>query len=404
MINSQYLTANTNKPLLVLAVTSHVTMCFFRGQIDFLKKAGFDIAVVCSPGWANIEGVKYYPIVMEREISIVKDLRSLYLLTKLFFKIKPCIINAGTPKAALLVGLAAFISNVPIRIYTCHGLRLETLRGWKRKLLTVTEKITTFSVHRVVCVSNSLCHKFIKMDFVAKQKVTVIGAGSCNGIDLNEFNQIKEDYLGDRNILKGKKICNNAIFIGFIGRITKDKGIYELIEAFDILKEKFPNLYLLLLGGFENGDPISEGARQKIIQDERIINLGWISDTKPYYKLMKIVVLPTYREGLPTVLLEAGAMGIPVVASSATGCVDVVVDGETGVLVPIGNSTALANGIEMLLNDETLALTMGRKARQRMEQFYKQEIVWHNVVGFYKDMLMTAKVGCRYGMENSFLK
>jgi glycosyltransferase involved in cell wall biosynthesis len=372
------------KPTLVLAVTVPFSMFFFKGQIDYLKKAGFNIVVICSPGWDNSEGVDYYPIPMEREISILKDIRSLFRLIKLLVKIKPDIVNAGTPKAGLLVSIAAFISNVPFRIYTCHGLRLETLAGWKRKILTITERITTLCVNEVVCVSCSLRNKMVDLKLAPEHKVKVIGAGSCNGVDLAKFSG---DFYLKRieDTLKEKNIAKDAIFIGFIGRLVKDKGIYELVEAFEILKRKFPNLYLLLLGGHEKGDPISEETSNKIIQDQRIIDLDFIVDTVPYYQLMRTLVLPTYREGLPTVLLEAGAMGVPVVATWATGCVDVIEDGRTGLLVPPGDSVALANAIEVLLVNESLAIELGENARRRIEQLYSQEVVWCNIINYYRE-------------------
>jgi len=129
------------KPLLVLVVTSFVSMDIFKGQIDFMRESGFDISVICSPGWGNQEGVSYYPVPMEREIDFQKDFCSLWQLIRLFQKIKPDIVNAGTPKAGLLAMIAAYFCQVPIRLYTCHGLRLETLTGWKKNLLTVTEKV-----------------------------------------------------------------------------------------------------------------------------------------------------------------------------------------------------------------------------------------------------------------------
>lgn len=379
-------------PLIVLAVTSHVSMDFFKGQINSIRSAGFDVAVICSPGWDNLDGVKYFPVPMEREIAILRDIRSLYMLIKIMYSIRPAIVNAGTPKAGLLVGIAAFMSNVPIRIYTCHGLRLETLTGWKRKLLTLTEQIAGLCAHKVVCVSKSLRNKVIQLKLVPESKVTALGAGSCNGIDLNRFTKIQTERPAIERILPGWGITADAIFIGFIGRLTKDKGIVELVEAFDRLKSKFSNLYLLLLGGFEEGDPLSEEIRQRISQENRIIDLGLVPDTVPYYKLMRVLVLPTYREGLPTVLLEAAAMEIPVVASRATGCVDVVIEGKTGLLVPVGDSEQLANAISRILANNREAAAMGRKARQRIETHFKQELVWKNTVEFYNKLLVANKL------------
>lgn len=380
---------SSKRSVLLIAVTSPASMVFFKGQIEYLQRAGFDIAVVCSPGWQSSSETRYYPIAMEREISPLSDLISLFQLTKQLLKIKPLMVNAGTPKAGLLVILAAFLAGVPIKIYTCHGLRLETTTGWKKKLLTLTEKITAYCADKIVCVSGSLRQKYVQMNLARENKVIVIGHGSCNGIDLGLFkrnvNCSVDDFL--RKLPAGKSISGDALFIGFIGRLTRDKGIYELVAAFESLKSRFPNLYLLLLGDFEEGDPIMEETCQKIYSDDRIINLGWVFDPISYYQLMKILVLPTYREGLPTVLLEAAAMELPVVATYATGCTDVVVEGETGLLVPIGDSDALVHALGLLLQNINLCKSMGKKARERTEELFGQEMVWRNSLQFYTKLL-----------------
>lgn len=161
-----------DKPkLLLLMVTSSVSMVFFTGQIKFLLESGYNVAVVCSPGWKNPDEVPYYPISMEREISPLNDLISLYKLVTLFSRISPQIINAGTPKAGMLGMIAAYLCRVPRRIYTCHGLRLETLTGWKKSILTMTEKVTAFCAHKVVCVSESLRKKYVDLQFTHPDKV-----------------------------------------------------------------------------------------------------------------------------------------------------------------------------------------------------------------------------------------
>lgn len=377
---------SNDKPLLVLAVTVPFSMFFFKGQIEYLKKAGFDVAVICAPGWDNLEGVKYYPVPMEREISILKDFKSLLLLIKLFLKIRPTIVNVGTPKAGLLVGIAAFVVRVPVRIYTCHGLRLETLQGWKQKILTATEKVAAYCAHKVVCVSNSLRDKFLELSLAKADKVEVIGEGSCNGVDLSRYTNI--DLISENEtVMQIRNNSKGAVYIGFVGRLTKDKGLNELVEAFNLLKRKFPNLYLMLLGDFEEGDPLAEETRQKIITDERILHLGFIEDTVSYYRLMRILVLPTYREGFGNVIIEAGAMEIPVVASKVTGCIDAVINGETGLLVTPGDSSDIARAIELLLTNQAMATQMGKNARKRIEKYFSQEKVWNNIVNFYNNQL-----------------
>ena len=377
------------KPLLLIMVTSSISMIFFTGQINYLRQSGFNVAVVCSPGWDNPDEVPYYPIAMEREISPLKDLISLYKLVILFWQLRPQIVNAGTPKAGLLGTIASFLCRIPVRIYTCHGLRLETLTGWKKTVLTLTEKTSAFCATTVVCVSESLRRKYIAMQFTNAQKVKIIGNGSCNGIDTIKFNSSVADKVKARSDLQIKYgIPSDARCIGFVGRLVRDKGIYELLEAFEQLTQKYSDLYLLLVGGYEEGDPIPVEIRGKIKANEKIVNVGTVTETLPYYRRMDLLVLPTYREGLPTVLLEAGAMGIPVVATAATGCVDVIVDEETGFLVPIGDSKAISEAIDKILRDKVLIDTMGRKARERVETLFDQQRVWENAVTFYRDSIL----------------
>ena len=370
------------RPVLALAVTSHVSTDFFTGQFDYLMQAGFDVAVICTPGWNPPPGVAYYPVDMEREISPLKDLRSLWRLIRLLSRIRPDIINAGTPKAGLLVSVAAFVCRIGARVYTCHGLRLETLTGFKKTLLTATERITAFCVQRVVCVSPSLRQKVVELGLTSADKAVVVGAGSCNGIDLQRFSLLSGPAGADGD----RKLC-----IGFVGRLTRDKGIYELVRAFELLKPEFPGLVLMLVGGYEDGDPVDIALQQQIDADQQILNIGEVPDPVPYYRRMNVLALPTYREGLPTVLLEAGAMGIPVVASRATGCVDVVVDRETGFLTRPGDSAELAERLGDLLRDPKLAATMGQKAHEHIAGRFRQETVWANLVGFYFRMLGDAR-------------
>ncbi|BBB90722.1 MAG TPA: glycosyltransferase family 4 protein [Methylomusa anaerophila] len=373
-----------HKPLILLAVTAPISMMFFKGQITHLQKAGFQVAVLCSPGWAPTEEVEYFPVAMERQIAVFKDFVSLIRIIKLLRTVKPDIVNAGTPKAGLLVGMAAFINHVPVRIYTCHGLRLETLTGLKRAILLATEYIAAFCAHKVVCVSDSLKRNFIKFRLAPSQKVAVIGAGSCNGINMERFVN-SNAKTGRREKLQAELgIPPAATIIGFTGRFTKDKGIYELIAAYEQLKDNHAQLYLLLVGDYDADDPVAAELQHRIQQDPAIVVTGFVADAAPYYSLMEVLLLPTYREGLPTVVLEAAAAGKPVVAFAATGCVDAVVDGVTGLLVPVGDWQALANAAAKVLADRQQALLMGQQGQARIAAEFRQELVWENTAIFYQ--------------------
>lgn len=376
------------KPLIILAVTVTQSVSFFKGQITYLRNNGYEVGILSSPGDIELEGATFYPISMQREISPLKDLQSLWRIYKLLRRLKPEIINAGTPKAGLLCGIAAFASRVPVRIYMSHGLRLETLRGFKRKILIMTEKISSFCANQVICVSHSLRQKMIEQKLTSADKSLVIHHGSCNGINLEDFNKsMNVDLEQHVERIRAKlNIPQDRQVLGFVGRFTKDKGIKELIEAFEILTQENFNIHLLLCGDFEEGDPVEQNVIDRMKCNPHITMAGFVSHVIPYYYLMDLFVLPSFREGYPTVLLEASAAGLPVVSTYVTGCIDAVMHGVNGFLVKPGNSYELAEGIRKLLQDPELAKQMGSAGRKRVEMDFKSEDIWKGYLELYQSM------------------
>ena len=380
----------------LLAVTPAFGCVFFEGLIGPLRAAGFKPILVSAPGEqlcriAQAAGVEYAAIPMVREISPLKDLLALWRLCRLMCRAKPVIVDVGTPKAGLLGGVAALFTGVPCRLYTLRGLRLETTNGWKRRLLTLTERISCACAHQVTCVSYSLRDRAIDLDLVAADKAVVLGHGSC-GIDIERFSAKSRNTAKRRALANELKICNGAPVIGFVGRLTRDKGISELVEVFSQLYRKDARLRLLLVGDFEDGDPIPHAIRSQIEGHSGIIRTGFVPDTAPYYGLMDVFVFPSHREGFGEVSLEAQASGIPVVTTTATGAIDSVVDGVTGFLVPVGNSELLASRIDLLLSDSHLRARMGRAGRIRVVQKFRREIVANALVQQYARILKNARI------------
>lgn len=375
------------KPLIILAVTVTESIVFFKGQITFLRNSGFEVAIISSPGIAELEGASFYPVNMKRDISPFSDMISIYKLCMLLWKLKPQIINYGTPKAGLLISIAAFITRIPIRIYTCHGLRLETLTGLRRVILYITEVISVFFATKVICVSDSLRRKLVDMKIIKFIKTIVIRDGSCNGVDIERFRKQPSQLETNISLRRSLLIPEDARIIGFVGRITKDKGIKELIEAFNILKCNFTNLYLLICGDFEKEDTIKGTILKMIKEDNKIIQVGFVSDISSYFHLMEVVLLPTYREGFGNVLLEANASGKPVIASKVTGCIDAVIDGVTGYLIPVGSSIQLAQKTEYLLNNPHIAIEMGNQGRNRAEKRFSRKLIWNEYREIYYNLL-----------------
>src|SRR5260221_10800481 len=217
----------------------------------------------------------------------------------------------------LLGGIAAGLARVPCRVYTLRGLRWETASGPKRALLKLTEWIACRCAHRVICVSSSVREKLLAAHASLRQRTVVFGAGSSNGVDTRRFAPRSQNQTNAATLRAQLKIPPDALVIGFVGRLTRDKGVCELYEAHTRLRRQFPLLRLLLVGDFEAGDPLPTEVHRSIDSDSSVIRPGFVIDIADYYRVMDVFSLPTYREGFPTVALEAQAAGVPVVTSTA---------------------------------------------------------------------------------------
>jgi glycosyltransferase involved in cell wall biosynthesis len=361
--------------------TADLSISLMRGQLKFLREAGFEVSVVSSPGpklyaVAADEGVEAYPVPMAREISGLSDIISLWRLWRLMWRVRPIVTNVGTPKAGLLGGISACLSRVPCRVYTLRGLRCETSTGWKRKCLVLAERVACHCAHRVICVSNSLREKAIELGIADPRKFVVLASGSSNGVDIDRFASTSERLREAAALRNSLGIPTNAQIVGFVGRFTRDKGISELIGAFVQLRRQLPNLYLLLVGDFEEGDPIPSDIRKAIENDPQIIHIGMVQDPAPYYYLMNVLALPTHREGFPNTVLEAHVAGKPVVTTHATGARDAVQNGITGILVPVGDTDSLASALSQLIEQPEIAQQMGTAGHDRVQREFRQEFVW----------------------------
>lgn len=370
------------------AVTDSISTVLMRGQLAYLKMNGFDPVLLSSPGKeleqiGTQENIPVVSVAMRREISPLRDLRSLFQIWQLLRRIKPTICNSGTPKAGLLVGFAAWLTRVPCRVYTIRGLRLETANGVKRIVLTITEKVACLSAHRVICVSASLRERAIALGLVPRSKTVLLGAGSSNGVDASRFEPTPERTALAAALRQNLGIRTDQPIIGFAGRFTRDKGLPELVAAFQWIREQSPEAVLLLVGDFEAGDPVPSEIRDFIESDPAIHRVGFTSQIELYYLVMNIFVLPTHREGFPNTVLEAQAAERPVVTTRATGAVDSIEDGVTGLLVPVGDSIALAEALKRLLADRPLAAQIGRAGRCRVLREFAQERIWGALANEY---------------------
>ena len=379
----------TGRRRLVYVVTAAVTaQGFLRGQLNYMQSCGFAVTLVASPdpvldAISVSEGVEVRGVPMSRSISLVQDMRSLLLLVRLFRELRPDIVNVGTPKAGLLAGMAAAICRVPRRIYTLHGLRLEGATGAKRRLLALTEWIACRSAHTVHCVSRSLRDSVVSMRLAAPSRAIVLGNGSCNGIDTAWFRPA-EGPIAAARLRRSLGISRDARVIGYVGRLTRDKGIRELVEAFVAMRDQRPDLHLILVGQPDDTDPLDADVRSALDRDDDVTVTGWVANPAPYYHCMSVFVLPSHREGLGQTALEAAASAVPVVTTDATGARDAVVDGVTGLLVPRGDAGSLAAALDRLLDDPELACRLGRQGRAWVSQAFVQEQLWMNLARLYR--------------------
>jgi glycosyltransferase involved in cell wall biosynthesis len=298
-------------------------------------------------------------------------------------------VEFSTPKAGLLGSIAAWLCNVPTRVHLLRGLKLETARGIKRVILLCTERISARCAHVVICNSQSLLARVREFRIAPEEKLTVLGKGSSNGVDTQRFRPAASQ------IRKRLGISMDVPVIGFSGRLTRDKGLPELIESFESLLPQMPNAYLLLVGWFDAAeDALDYSLRERIESHPRIILTGFVNDTSPFYRAMDVLVLPSWREGFPNVLLEAAASGVPVIATNCTGSCDAVVSGVTGLLVDPGNSAALCESVLNLLRNEARRRSMAEAARAWVTANYESREVLGRMVTFYRNLL-TSTAGSR---------
>jgi glycosyltransferase involved in cell wall biosynthesis len=379
----------------VHVLTVPESLAFLRGQPTFMRLRGYRSTVITSPGagleaFGEREGVPTHSVPMPRRVSPTQDARSLAQLVALLRRLRPDIVHAHTPKGGLLGTIAATLARVPVRVYHMRGLPLVTAHGAQRAILTATERTSCALASRVVAVSTSLRDVALAERLCAAKKITVLAGGSGNGIDCDRFDPARVGPGARRDLRERLAIPESALVIGFVGRLVRDKGVVELAEAFMQVKTQHPSVHLVLAGVFEERDPVPADTRRALEGDPRVHLLGFVEDTSSLYPAIDVLALPTYREGFPNVPLEAAAMEVPVVATRVPGCVDAVADGETGILVPARDATALARALDVYLADPALRLAHGRAGRVRVGKSFQRERIWEALANLYDELLLTS--------------
>ena len=363
-----------------------------RGQHKFMSTNGFEVIGISSAGNAlyevsQEEEIRVIEINMSRKITPIKDFLSVYNLYKLIKKEKPIIVHSHTPKAGAVAMMAAKIANVPIRLHTVAGLPLMEAKGIKRKLLNFVEKVTYACATKVYPNSKGLYDFIVEEELISSIKMKIIANGSSNGIDTSYFDseriseKQREEFLTRLNIQK-----KDFVFI-FVGRLVGDKGINELIDAFARIKDS--NVKLLLVGGLESDlDPLKSETIHEIDKNKNIISVGFQKDVRPYFAISHCLVFPSYREGFPNVVLQAGAMGLPSIVSNINGCNEIIQEGINGSIIPSKDRESLYTVMHKIISDEAWRKQLAGNARDIIVSHYEQKLVWDALLIEYKHLLI----------------
>lgn len=363
---------------------------FLGNQLTYFLEKGYDIHIICSPSkelkdYAKQQRFKYKEIPILRKISLVQDLKSVWQIFRYIRKNKIEIVTGHTPKGGLLAMIAAFLAGAKIRIYFRHGLVYETSKGLKRYLLVTMDRLTSCLATKIVCVSPSVARRSLEDRLNPASKQLVLAHGTCNGIDIHRFSKDAINELSLVNLRNKYAISDKDYVIGFSGRLVRDKGIVELVEAFREIHKKYPNTKLLLVGMLEARDAVPVSVVQEIQSNPAIIHTGYVDNRQMeyFYAMMHVFVLPSYREGFPTSVLEASAMELPVITTRVTGCIDSILPNETGVFVQ-HDSHELELAIEHFITNPEYARTMGVQGRNFVIRNFEEHIVWNEIEKLYQ--------------------
>lgn len=372
---------------IIRAVTVSMSVDFFSPMVKDLQQQGYEVVSVSSPGpeLENLRslGVKVLEVPMERHISLSKDLKSLLQLIKVFRKERPYMVHSMTPKAGLLCMMAAWLTRVPRRIHTFTGLVWPTATGLSRKVLMLTDWLTCACATHVIPEGEGVKHDL--QQHITRKPMKVLGYGNVRGVDMLRFSRRTEVMAMAGEIRK-----DDVFTFLFVGRIVGDKGINELMQAFQLLQTECPNVRLLLVGRFEeNLDPLKGETMEAIKSNPGIEHVGpkYGDDLLAYYAASDCFVFPSYREGFPNTVMEAGAMDLPSIVTDINGSREIIVDGKNGVIIPSKDVDALYNAMRTMVTDREKTARYASQARQMIADRFEQSFVRKCLYEFYEELL-----------------
>lgn len=361
-----------------------------KGQLIFLSQY-FEVIGISSDGpelmeIGKREGIKTIPINMKRSISPLQDFFSLINLYRVLRKEKPFIIHSITPKAGLLSMVAAKLAGVPIRIHTFTGLIFPSKKGLLQKLLIMMDQLLCICATHIYPEGKGVKNDLIKFK-ITKKPLKILANGNINGIDTSYFAPSLYSSKDKENLRQSLGISENDFVYIFVGRLVTDKGINELVEAFSKVSRKFHQAKLLLVGPFEKElDPLNDTTIEEIDKNQNIITVGFQSDVRPYFAIANLLVFPSYREGFPNVVMQAGAMGLASIVTNINGCNEIIIEGENGIIIPTKDKKSLTEKMELLISNSELLKDLSSNARELITSRYEQQIVWDALLEEYKSL------------------
>jgi len=373
---------------IIRACTVSMSLGFVEGMLPDLKKK-YEVVLLSSPGPEMVTivkkyGVKTIAIPMERHISLKKDIVSLYKLIKVFRRERPQMVHSMTPKAGLLCMVAAWLTKVPVRIHTFTGLVFPTAQGLKRKILMLTDAITCACATHIIPEGEGV-KADLQNNGITKKPMRILGYGNVRGIDMTRFSR-RESIMRMAENLRDSDVFT---FL-FVGRIVRDKGINELVAAFKRLNEEFPKTRLWLVGFFEeNLDPVSSTTKSIIEYNKNIEAVGEKlgDELLSYYAASDCFVFPSYREGFPNTVLEAGAMDLPCIVTDINGSREIISQGENGIIIPPKNEELLYKAMKQMITDENNRKKMTGNARKMIADRFEQSFVRQCLYDYYEEIL-----------------
>lgn len=369
-----------------------------KGQLRFMSSK-FNVVGISSEGKiengkseiqvvGDNEGIPVISVEMTRKITPLKDLKAVYQLYKIFKIEKPTIVHSHTPKAGTLAMLAAKLAGVPHRLHTIAGLPLLVATGAKRKLLDIVERATYGCATKIYPNSYGLKDIIIENKYTTANKLKVIGKGSSNGIDTSHFDPSLFTEQKKLSLREQLGIAQADLVFIFVGRIVRDKGIEELINAFRKLNTETDNVKLLLVGTYEKElDPISLVCEEEINTNPNIISVGWQQDVRPFFSISDILTFPSYREGFPNVVMQAAAMGLVSIVSDINGCNEIVEEGFNGKIIPVKDEEALLNAMRSLRDNPQEIKSTASNARKSICKNYERQFVWNELLEEYNNII-----------------